>query len=52
MKANYFTSNLDKRKKNKLMVNTEHQNIKKREQTVTDSDNVENREEFLKTLFE
>lgn len=54
-KTNYFTANLDKKKKGKVTVNKEYVDkigVKdKTEENMDTSDKEENREEFLQSLF-
>lgn len=50
-KTNYFTANLDKHKKNKTVDNNEYKNRKKEKQKQQSSDATNEREDFLKSLF-
>lgn len=52
-KTNFFTMNLDKNKKNKSVVNKEFKNVSKKNKNVasTPTEKIEDREDFLKTLF-
>ncbi|CAH0557900.1 unnamed protein product [Brassicogethes aeneus] len=50
-KTNFFTSNLDKKKKAKQLVNKETEGVKKTEKMDTEEAPEEDREEFLQSLF-
>lgn len=51
-KTNFFTMNLDKKKKSKTVVNKEYTNIsKKKAKAEKPTSDVQDREDFLKTLF-